>query len=72
MGDCRGRKIAIAAYWKLACIGRWLAVQIPAFLTNFEEFLMLTHLQVSYMCVLIRKGPGPISKFSFYVSSVMF
>lgn len=33
---------------------------------------MLIHLQVSYTCVLIRKGPGPISKFSFYVSTVLY
>lgn len=60
MGDYRGRKIAITTYWKLACIGSWLAVQIPVFLTNSEGFLMLAHLQVNYMCVLIRKGPGPL------------
>lgn len=33
---------------------------------------MLIYLQVSYMCVLIRKGPGPISKLSFYVSAVFY
>lgn len=55
-------KMASSIYWKLACIGRWLPVQVTEFLTNSEGFLMLFHLQVSYMCMLIRKDSGPVSK----------
>lgn len=50
---------------ELVCIGKWLAVQVSEFLTNSEGFLMLAHLQVSCMCAVIRKDPGPVTKLSF-------
>lgn len=52
-------KMASSVYWKSACIGRWLALQVSEFLTSSEEL----HL-------LIRKDPGPATKWSFYIGTV--